>query len=97
MHESYWRWWNGEAWTEHASDPKVVALAVPNVSGKQSFDSVYGADDFVVHLRDGGWDPGPLPEAVIFTYAGFDLLCAALPAEYTMRPMLDPAPAGSSP
>jgi purine-nucleoside phosphorylase len=55
-------------------------------------DFVYGAADFVAHLRDGGWDPGPLPEAVIFTYASFDLLCAAQPDDYTMNPMLGPGP-----
>jgi uridine phosphorylase len=55
-------------------------------------DFVYGASDFVAHLRDGGWDPGPLPEAVIFTYAAFDLLCAAQPDDYTMNPMLGPGP-----
>lgn len=55
-------------------------------------DFVYGADDFVAHLRQGGWEPGALPESVIFTYAGFDLLCAAQPDDYTMNPMLGPGP-----
>lgn len=67
-------------------------MSIPNLSGKHGFDSVYGADDFVAHLREGGWEPGTLPEAVIFTYAGFDLLCAALPDVYTMNPMLGPGP-----
>ncbi len=55
-------------------------------------DFVYGADDFVAHLRRAGWEPGAVPESVILTYAGFDGLCAAQPDHYTMNPMLGPGP-----
>jgi nucleoside phosphorylase len=67
-------------------------MPFPNLAGKAEFASVYRADDFVAHLRQGGWDPGALPDGVIFTYGGFDLLCAAQPDRYTMNPMLGPGP-----
>ena len=67
-------------------------MPIPNISGKAGFASIYGADDFVAHLRQSNWDPGPLPAGVILTYGGFDLLCAAQPDEYSMNPMLGPGP-----
>jgi uridine phosphorylase len=69
-----------------------VTVPVPNVPGKERFASVYRADDFVAHLRAGGWDPGPLPTGVIFTYGGFEQLLAGQPGDYTMNPMLGPGP-----
>lgn len=67
-------------------------MPIPNVVGKAGFASIYTADDFVAHLRANNWDPGSVPEGVIFTYGGFDLLCAAQPDQYTMNPMLGPGP-----
>ena len=67
-------------------------MPFPNVPGKDRFASVYGADDFVRHLRTSGWDPGKLPESVIFTYGGFDMLCAAQADAFLMNPMLGPGP-----
>lgn len=67
-------------------------MSFPIVSGKERLDSVYGADDFVRHLRTSGWDPGQLPEGVIFTYGGFDMLCSAQPDAFSMNPMLGPGP-----
>jgi uridine phosphorylase len=67
-------------------------VPIPNIAGKPGFASIYGADAFVAHLRQNNWDPGPLPAAVILTYGGFDLLCAAQPDEYSMNPMLGPGP-----
>jgi uridine phosphorylase len=61
-------------------------------TGKTGFDSVYSADDFVAHLRAGGWDPGTVPESVIFTYAAFYLLLGAQSDAYRMNPMLGPGP-----
>jgi hypothetical protein len=69
-----------------------MSASVPNVSGKAGFASVYRAEDFVARLRESGWEPGRLPDAVIFTYGGFDLLCGAQPDEFTMNPMLGPGP-----
>jgi uridine phosphorylase len=69
-----------------------VRVGYPTIVGKAARGSVYRADHFVAHLRSGGWDPGPLPESVIFTYGGFDLLCGAQPDEYAMNPMLGPGP-----
>ena len=67
-------------------------MVVPNVPGKEAFASVYSANDFVDHLRKKGWDPGPVPHAVIFTYGAFDLLCGAQPEQYSMNRMLGPGP-----
>ena len=67
-------------------------MPVPNVGGKDQLASAYGADDFLSHLRRNGWDPGPLPSSVVFTYGGFDLLCEAQPDSFTMNPMLGPGP-----
>jgi uridine phosphorylase len=67
-------------------------MSVPNLPGKDAFVSIYGANDFVGHLRESGWDPGPVPAGVVFTYGGFDLLCGALPEQYSMNPMLGPGP-----
>jgi uridine phosphorylase len=67
-------------------------MPVPNVVGKAGFASVYGAGDFVSQLRQNNWDPGRIPDAVILTYGGFDLLCAAQPTEYSVNLMLGPGP-----
>jgi len=49
-------------------------------------------EDFIDGLRQTGWDPGVVPDAVIFTYGGFDGYCASQPDAYTMNPMLGPGP-----
>ena len=67
-------------------------MSIPNVGGKDRLPSVYRADDFLSSLRANGWDPGPIPAGVIFTYGGFDQLCAAQPDAFTMNPMLGPGP-----
>jgi uridine phosphorylase len=67
-------------------------VPVPNRRGKHASQSVYRPDDFVARLRENGWDPGPIPDGVIFTYGGFDLLCAAQPDSYSVNPMLGPGP-----
>ena len=67
-------------------------MSFPNVPGKQRLASVYGADDFVAHLRLAGWEPGTVPEGVIFTYGGFDMLCSSQPDAFSMNPMLGPGP-----
>jgi hypothetical protein len=67
-------------------------VPVPNLPGKVGLASVYNATDFVAHLRANGWNPEPLPEAVIYTYGGFDQLCAAMADDYTPNPMLGPGP-----
>ena len=67
-------------------------MPVPNMRGKDRFESVYRAEHFLDHLRRNKWDPGPLPDAVIFTYAGLDLLFTAQPDDYSMNPMLGTGP-----
>jgi uridine phosphorylase len=69
-----------------------VTLSVPNLPNKHAFASVYGANDFVGHLRHSGWDPGPVPAGVVFTYGGLDLVCGAQPDRYSINPMLGPGP-----
>ena len=67
-------------------------MGVPNLRGKDALASVYTADDFLRDLRENEWDPGAVPQSVIFTYGGIDLLCAAQPDLFAMNPMLGPAP-----
>jgi uridine phosphorylase len=67
-------------------------VGVPNLPGKDAFASIYTANDFVGSLRKSGWEPGAIPQGVIFTYGGFDLLCGAQPDQYSMNPMLGPGP-----
>ena len=67
-------------------------MPFPNVAGKADLESVYSAEVFVAHLRQNHWEPGPLPGGVIFTYGGFDQLCAVEPDKYSMNPMLGPGP-----
>ena len=67
-------------------------MPLPNVSGKDSSTPRTVRTTSSTHLRGNGWDPGPLPESVIFTYGGFDLLCSAQPDNYSVNPMLGPGP-----
>jgi len=67
-------------------------MPVPNVIGKAGYPAVYRPEHFLEGLRVRGWDPGAVPAGVVFTYGGFDLLCAAQPDAYTMNPMLGPGP-----
>jgi len=67
-------------------------VTVPNISDKARYASIYTADNFLASLRGSGWDPGTVPSNVVFTYGGFDLLCAAQPDQYEMNPMLGPGP-----
>lgn len=67
-------------------------MSVPRLPAQVDLAAVYGAEEFVAHLRRNGWTPGDVPESVILTYGGFDQLCAAQPEAYTMNPMLGPGP-----
>ena len=67
-------------------------MFVPRSRDFEGADSLFRPEDFIAGLRDGGWDPGVVPEAVIFTYGGFDAFCAGQPDAYTMNPMLGPGP-----
>lgn len=49
-------------------------------------------EDFIEGLRATGWEPGVVPDAVVFTYGGFEGFCAGQPDAYTMNPMLGPGP-----
>src|SRR5262245_60718129 len=67
-------------------------MPVPNMAAKTSSTAAYRPEHFLAGLRTKGWDPGVVPDGVVFTYGGFDLLCAAQPDRYTMNPMLGPGP-----
>ena len=55
-------------------------------------ESLFAAEDFIAGLRSSGWDPGAVPDGVIFTYGGFDGFCSSQHDAYTMNPMLGPGP-----
>lgn len=46
-----------------------MAATYPNVRDKYAHPSVTGPGDFLDAARAAGWDPGPLPEGVVFTYS----------------------------
>lgn len=55
----------------------------PTVPDKHGFPSAYRPAAFLDALRAGGWEPGPVPQSVVFTYAHFELYLAAHPETYT--------------
>jgi uridine phosphorylase len=67
-------------------------MPVPNIATKTGSPAAYRPEQFLADLRTKGWVPGVVPDGVVFTYGGFDLLCAAQPDLYTMNPMLGPGP-----
>jgi hypothetical protein len=46
-----------------------VAVSYPNVPDKYRHDSVTGPGDFLDAARAAGWDPGPLPNGVVFNFS----------------------------
>ena len=67
-------------------------MFVPRSRDFEDADALFRPEDFIDGLREGGWDPGAVPEGVVFTYGGFDGFCAGQPDAYTMNPMLGPGP-----
>jgi uridine phosphorylase len=70
----------------------LVDVPFPTVPDKHGFPSAYRPAAFLGALRADGWEPGPVPESVVFTYARFELYLAALPEAYTPNHMLGPGP-----
>jgi uridine phosphorylase len=64
----------------------------PTLPDKHGYRSAYGPAAFLDALRAGGWEPGPVPESVVFTYARFELHLAAHPELYTPNHMLGTGP-----
>lgn len=46
-----------------------MAATYPNVPEKHAHPSITGPGDFLDAARAAGWDPGPLPAGVVFTYS----------------------------
>ena len=67
-------------------------MSVPRSWNFDDAEALFRPEDFISVLRAGGWEPGVVPEAVVFTYGGFEGFCASQPDEYTMNPMLGPGP-----
>src|ERR1700722_11779105 len=67
-------------------------MPFPSVPGKHVYPSAFRPAAFLDALRAGGWEPGPVPESVVYTYARFELYLAAHPELYTPNPMLGPGP-----
>jgi len=64
----------------------------PTVPDKHSYPSAHRPAEFLDALRAGGWEPGPVPESVVFTYARFELYLAAHPEAYAPNHMLGTGP-----
>ena len=67
-------------------------MGVPLRAGKADLPSCYPPSVFLDALRVQGWEPGPVPETVIYTYARFELHLAKMPAVYTPNHMLGSGP-----
>lgn len=46
-------------------------MSYPNVPGKYADPSLYNPADFLGWAQRAGWDPGPLPVGVVFTFQPF--------------------------
>jgi hypothetical protein len=45
----------------------LVGVPFPTVPDKHGYPSAYRPAAFLEALRAGGWEPGPVPESVVFT------------------------------
>jgi uridine phosphorylase len=70
----------------------LVDVPFPTVPDKHGQPGAYRPAAFLEALRAGGWEPGPVPESVVFTYARFESYLAAHPEAYTPNHMLGPGP-----
>jgi len=67
-------------------------VSFPTLPDKYAYPSTHRPDAFLDSLRAGGWEPGKVPESVIFTYAHYELHMAAHPELYTPNHMLGTGP-----
>lgn len=59
---------------------------------KHRYPTAYSPAGFLAALRTDGWEPGPVPESVVYTYAGLEHYLAAHPELYTANHMIGPGP-----
>lgn len=67
----------------------MTFLAVP---GKHAYSSAYPPIAFLDALRADGWEPGRVPESVVFTYAHLEFYLAHIPEQYEPNHMLGVGP-----
>ena len=67
-------------------------MTVPLFGDKSELPASYTPTLFLDALRGIGWEPGVVPETVIYTYARFELYLATEPAAYTPNNMLGIGP-----
>jgi uridine phosphorylase len=64
----------------------------PSLPDKHRYPSAHRPAEFLDALRAGGWEPGLVPQCVVFTYAHFELHLAGHPEAYTPNHMLGTGP-----
>jgi uridine phosphorylase len=64
----------------------------PSLPNKHGLKSAYPPSVFLDALREAGWEPGPVPDSVVYTYARFELYLATRPDRYTANHMLGTGP-----
>jgi uridine phosphorylase len=67
-------------------------MPFPSVPDKYRFPSCYPPGVFLDALRAQGWQPGQVPESVVYTYARLELYLATRPDLYTVNDMLGTGP-----
>jgi hypothetical protein len=68
------------------------AMTVLPFSSKAELPSAYTPALFLDALRKSGWQPGVVPETVIYTYARFELYLATRPDVFSPNQMLGTGP-----
>jgi uridine phosphorylase len=69
-----------------------LGVPFPTFPDKHRHSSAHPPAAFIAALRADGWEPGPVPESVVYTYARLELYLAAHPELYTVNHMLGPGP-----
>lgn len=67
-------------------------MVIEPVSDKADEPALYTPRVFLDALGDIGWEPGVVPQTVIYTYARFELYLATRPDLYTCNDMLGTGP-----
>jgi uridine phosphorylase len=67
-------------------------MNVPRFKDKWELAASYSPATFLEDLRAHGWEPGPVPEAVIFTYARFEIYLSSQTDQYTPNHMIGTGP-----
>lgn len=67
-------------------------MGLPLFPATQDMPSCYPPRLFLDNLRARGWDAGPVPENVIYTFAHMELYFASAPDQYTPNHMIGSGP-----